>query len=151
MSIPAPDGTLNQLHLDLALPLTVPYVFYDGSAATVIPTTSTATWPMMQFRMPFYGDVVFQGWVQMQTSPGVQQVDTAIDARSTPAPTTNPYTTWRTEGGPGQTVLVVPVMANWVNVQPGTLVDIILYINNGSGGPSLQLGRTFCVAYCTKT
>lgn len=151
MTIPAPDGTLS--NLDLAMtPLTVPYVFGQNlSTATAIGFGVTTTVDLAEFRMPFYGDVIYQGWVRMVLSPGIQQVDIRVDPLGAPAPAFCPYAQWRTEGGAGDSITMMPILASWGSVAPTTLVDINLVVANGYGSPGLQIDNYFGVAYCTKT
>jgi hypothetical protein len=151
VTIPAPDGSLTNLHIGQALPLTIPYVSWDTGAANAIPNATSTVISMASFRMPFYGDVVFQGWIRMVVSQGIQAVNIGVDASSTPAPTQAPWATYRTEGGTGQSIVMMPVLGTWTAVTPATLVTIRLWVDNGTGGPSLQMDNRFGVAYCTKT
>jgi hypothetical protein len=151
MSIPAPDGTLSNLRLDQSLPITVPYVFWQTGVANAIPNASSTITSMGSFRMPFYGDVVFQGWIRMVVSQGIQAVTIGMDPSSTPALAQRPWSYYRTEGGTGQTIIMMPVLASWTAVQPAALVDMQLWVDNGTGGPTLQMDNRFGVAYCTKT
>jgi hypothetical protein len=151
MSIPAPDGTLTNLHLGQALPITRPYVFWNTGVANAIPNASSFITGMGSFTMPFYGDVVFQGWIRMVVSAGIQAVTIGMDASSTPTPTQAPWSYYRTEGGTGQSIIMMPVLATWSAVQPGASVSMQLWIDNGTGGPTLQMDNRYGVAYCTKT
>lgn len=153
MSTSSPDGTLTNLDLDQALPLTVAFTF-DDEIFNSIGVGVLFNRAIAQFAMPFYGDIVFQGWVQVETmSAGIQQVNAwvANGAPSNPFPVSYPQSAWRTEGGSDVAVQNMPLLASWTAVPKGTSVVVGVSVQNGTGGPALLIDQYMGIAYCTKT
>lgn len=146
------DGTVSGLHLSQSLPLMKTFMF-DTVINAAQADFAGAIYQIAQFTMPFYGDVIYHGSFKIQTNAaGIQAPDgIQVHSSSTPAPTTAPYSTWRTAGGSGIAISQVPLFAAWTGVASGTTVTVQGYIGNGSGGISLTVLRAAGIVFCTKT
>jgi hypothetical protein len=146
-----PDGTVSNLHLAQSQPLTAVFVARETVAAVLLNPGVSIIKHVMDFSMPFYGDVVVWGQIRMTTGAGVQQVDIVVDPSSTPAPTIAPQTNWRTEGGTDLNMVMMPFMATFPAKPLGWFLKIELFIQNGYGASQLQIDNYQMVALCTKT
>jgi hypothetical protein len=146
------DADVSGLHLAQPLPLMKPFALWTelslsiASAALTIPTIGS-------FTMPFFGDMVYQGWLQIRmNSAGVQQPSPiAVALESSPVPSFAPRAIWRTEGGPGYAEGTVPIIASWSAVAANTAVTVRAYVQNGTGVPGLTIVRAVGIMFCTKT
>jgi hypothetical protein len=146
------DGTVKNLDLSQTLPLMKTFMF-DTTLNAFQADSAGAVYQIAQFTMPFYGDIIYHGYFKIQTNAaGIQAPDAVqIWSGSTPAPTTAPYSTWRTAGGSGYAETQVPLFALWTGVGSGTTVTVQGYVGNGSGGISITVIRAAGIVFCTKT
>lgn len=151
--MPLPDlEKVSGLGLAEPLPLSK-LIMFDTVLNAAQANAAGAVYQLAQFTMPFLGDVVLNGTFKLQTnSPGVQAVDgVQISTTSTPAPYTNPYSTWRTAGGASFAVTHVPILAYWSAVTRNTVVTVQGYVGNGSGGIAITVIRATGMIMCCKT
>jgi hypothetical protein len=146
------DATVSGLHLGQALPIMKP-VMLITTLNLAIANSASATFIIGTFTMPFYGDMAYQGSLRIDTAAaGIQQPDgIAISASSVPVPTGGTPTTWRTEGGPGYAVAMIPIMGTWTGVASGTAVTVRAFVQNGGGGIGITVVTAAGVMFCTKT
>jgi hypothetical protein len=146
------DATVSGLHLAQTLPIMKPFPLIT-TLNLAIANGASATFIIGTFTMPFYGDMVYQGTLRLDTAAaGVQAPDgILISALSVPAPSQNSPATWRTEGGPGYAVAMVPIIGSWVGVASGTAVTVRAFVQNGTGGIGINVVLSAGVMFCTKT
>ena len=147
------DGTLSNLKLGLALPLTAGYEFDTVFGYAVFAPGVRWDEIVATLTMPFYGDILFQGSIHVgMDRAGVQQVDVGVNgALSVPAATTDTVSSWRTEGNATAGYQFVPLSAAWSGVAAGAAVSIRAFVQNGYGAPNLYVERMIGFVYCTKT
>lgn len=145
------DAKVSGLHLGQTLPIMKVFFFDVALNVTVAPSASQ-TFQLIQFTMPFFGDFICQSGFRMKTnSAGVQAPVCQISALSTPAPSYNPGSLWRTEGGAQFGNTVTPVFGGWSGVAPTTVVTVLGVIFNGGGAMSTTVDRGSGFIFCTKT
>lgn len=146
------DVTASGLHLAQSLPLMKPIMLYADLSVTLA-ASQQQIFIIGTFTMPFYGNMLYQGTLNMRTnSAGLQAPDpVGISAASVPAPTDSSPSTWRTEGGSGYAEASVPLVGWWTGVAAGTPVTVRASVTNGSTAITTTVFRASGVMFCTKT